>query len=91
MVIFYNNDNLSGFDLVVRSGDQVNDMDEEELHSLFESSDAFIGEWISTDVDSVLTSLLTKYPEVSNKELFLILEKSGVFSNDEIKILLEKL
>lgn len=70
----YNNDNLSGFDLVVRSGDQVNDMDEEELHSLFESSDAFIGEWISTDVDSVLTSLLTKYPEVSNKELFLILE-----------------
>ena len=47
----YNNDNLSGFDLVVRSGDQVNDMDEEELHSLFESSDAFIGEWISTDVD----------------------------------------
>lgn len=71
---FYNNDNLSGFDLVVRSGDQVNDMDEEELHSLFESSDAFIGEWISTDVDSVLTSLLTKYPEVSNKELFLILE-----------------
>lgn len=74
MVIFYNNDNLSGFDLVVRSGDQVKDMDEEELHSLFESSDAFIGEWISTDVDSVLTSLLTKYPEVSNKELFLILE-----------------
>ncbi|WP_295030262.1 Ig-like domain-containing protein [uncultured Methanobrevibacter sp.] len=70
----YNNDNLSGFDLVVRSGDQVKDMDEEELHSLFESSDAFIGEWISTDVDSVLTSLLTKYPEVSNKELFLILE-----------------
>ena len=70
----YNEDKLSGFNLVVRSGDQVKNMDEEELHSLFDRSDAFIGEWISTDVDSVLTKLLGKYPELSHKELFLILE-----------------
>ena len=70
----YNQDKLSGFNLVVRSGDQVKNMDEEELHSLFDKSDAFIGEWISTDVDSVLTKLLGKYPELSHKELFLILE-----------------
>ena len=70
----YNTENLSGFNIVVRSGEQVKDMNEEELYSLFSSSDAFIGEWISTDVDSVLTNLLGKYPNLSNKELFLILE-----------------
>ncbi|WP_405295648.1 cobaltochelatase subunit CobN [Methanobrevibacter sp.] len=69
-----NQDNLTGFKLVVRSGEQVKDMNEEELHTLFSQSDAFIGEWISTDVDSVLTNLLGKYPELSHKELFLILE-----------------
>lgn len=70
----YNKDNLSGFNIVLRSGEQVKGMKEEELHSLFVNSDAFIGEWISTDVDSVLTNLLGKYPELSHKELFLILE-----------------
>ena len=70
----YNKDNLSGFNLVVRSGEQVKNMQEDELHKLFTDSDAFIGEWISTDVDSVLTNLLGKYPELSHKELFLILE-----------------
>ena len=70
----YNQDGLSGFNMVVRSGDQIKNMGEEELHSLFDKSDAFIGEWISTDVDSVLTKLLGKYPELSHKELFLILE-----------------
>ena len=70
----YNVDNRSGFKLVVRSGQQVKDMNESELYNLFDKSDAFIGEWISTDVDSVLTSLLGKYPNFSNKELFLILE-----------------
>ncbi len=70
----YNQEKLSGFNLVVRSGDQIKNMDEDELHSLFDKSDAFIGEWVSTDVDSVLTKLLGKYPELSHKELFLILE-----------------
>ena len=70
----YNKDNLSGFNLIIRSGDQIKDMDEEELYSLFKSSDAFIAEWVSSDVDSVLTSLLNKHPDVSHKELFLILE-----------------
>ena len=79
----YNQDKLSGFNLVVRSGDQVKDMDEEELHMLFDNSDAFIGEWISTDVDSVLTKLLGKYPNLSNKELFLILEPPSGNLNSE--------
>ena len=70
----YNQDGMSGFNIVLRSGEQIKNMDEEELHSLFDKSDAFIGEWISTDVDSVLTNLLGKYPELSHKELFLILE-----------------
>lgn len=70
----YNQDNLVGFNIVLRSGDQVKTMDEEELRSLFDQSDAFIGEWISSDVDAVLTNLLGKYPNLSNKELFLILE-----------------
>ena len=70
----YNQDSLSGFNIVLRSGDQVKDMDEEELRSLFDQSDAFIGEWISTDVDAVLTNLLGKYPNLSDKGLFLILE-----------------
>ena len=61
----------------MRSGEQVKGMKEEELHSLFVNSDAFIGEWISTDVDSVLTNLLGKYPELSHKELFLIPAKIG--------------
>ena len=83
----YNQDNLSGFNIVIRSGDQVKDMNEEELHDLFSSSDAFIGEWISSDVDSVLTSLLGKYPELSHKELFLILQPpSGKMNSDSTSI-----
>ena len=70
----YTKDKLSGFNLIVRSGEQIKDMDENELYSIFNKSDAFIGEWISSDVDSVLTNLLGKYPTLSNKELFLILE-----------------
>ena len=69
-----NQENKSGFNLIIRSGEQVKDMSEDELHSLLDKSDAFIGEWISTDVDSVLTNLLGKYPELSHKELFLMLE-----------------
>ena len=79
----YNQDNYTGFNIVLRSGDQVKDMDEEDLHALFDKSDAFIGEWISSDVDSVLTSLLGKYPELSHKELFLILEPPSGNMNSE--------
>ena len=78
-----NEDNLTGFNIVLRSGEQVKDMKEEELHSLMESSDAFIGEWISTDVDAVLTNLLGKYPNLSHKELFLILEPPSGNLNSE--------
>ncbi len=75
-------DGLENVTLIVRSGDQVKTMDEEELYGLVDSSDAFIGEWISTDVDSVLTSLLGKYPNLSNKSLFLILEPPTSKLND---------
>ena len=82
-----NHDNLSGFNLVVRSGDQVKDMSEDELKALFTTSDAFVGEWISTDVDAVLTNLLGKYPELSHKELFLILQPpSGNLNSDSTSI-----
>lgn len=79
----YNQNNLSGFNIVLRSGNQIKDMDESELHTLFDKSDAFIGEWISTDVDSVLTNILSKYPNLSNKELFLILEPPSGNLNSE--------
>ena len=79
----YNQDKLSGFNIVLRSGDQIKDMNEDELHALFSGSDAFIGEWISTDVDAVLTNLLGNYPELSHKELFLILEPPSGNVNSE--------
>ena len=60
--------------LVVRSGAQIKDMDETEFANLLVDCDGFIGEWVSTDVDSVLTSILNKNPTLSNKKLFLILE-----------------
>lgn len=65
---------LSGVTIIVRSGNQVKLMSENELYNLINSSDAFVGEWISSDVDAVLTSILGKYPKLSNKQLFLILE-----------------
>lgn len=60
--------------LIVRSGAQVKEMDETEFTNLLVNCDAFIGEWVSTDVDAVLTSILNKNPNISNKKLFLILE-----------------
>ena len=66
--------NLSNINLVIRSGEQIKEMNDVELVKLLSSCDGFVGEWISSDVDSVLTNVLGKYPELSNKELFLILE-----------------
>ena len=83
----FNNYNLGSVKLIVRSGDQVKTMDEQELIDLIDSSDAFIGEWISADVDSVLTSVLSKNPNLSNKKLFLILElPSGNLNSDSSSI-----
>ena len=62
-------------------------MDESELIDLLSSSDAFIGEWISSDVDSVLTSVLSKNPSLSDKKIFLILEPpSGNLNSDSSSI-----
>ena len=78
---------LNNVNLIVRSGNQVKTMSECELYGLVNQSDAFIGEWVSTDVDSVLTSLLVKYPNLSKKELFLILEPpSGKISSTSTSI-----
>ena len=65
---------LSNVNLVVRSGIQVKEMDESEFTDLLANCDGFIGEWVSTDVDAVLTSVLNKNPSLSDKKLFLILE-----------------
>ncbi|MBQ2653170.1 MAG: cobaltochelatase subunit CobN [Methanobrevibacter sp.] len=70
----FSENKLENINLVVRSGDQIKTMDESELIVLLSSCDGFIGEWVSSDVDSVLTSVLSKYPGLSDKKLFLILE-----------------
>ena len=70
----YDEGKLTNVNLIIRSGEQVKEMDEAEFVGYLSACDAFIGEWISTDVDSVLTSALTKDPDLSNKRMFLILE-----------------
>ena len=78
---------LKNVNLIIRSGDQVKTMDENELIYYLSSCDAFIGEWISSDVDSVLTSILTKDSSLSDKKMFLILEPpSGNLNSDSSSI-----
>ena len=52
-------------------------MNENELYNLVETSDIVIINWLTSDADSVFTNLLLKYPNLSNKELFLFLETSS--------------
>ena len=70
----YDEYDLKNVNFVVRSGFQVKEMEETEFARLLYNCDAFIGEWVSTDVDAVLTSVLSKDPTLSNKKLFFILE-----------------
>ncbi|MBR1610606.1 MAG: cobaltochelatase subunit CobN, partial [Methanobrevibacter sp.] len=70
----FNEHDFKNVNIIVRSGQQIKTMEELELVNLLYSSDAFIGEWISTDVDAVLTSTIEKYPDVVEKQIFLILE-----------------
>ena len=70
----FNGSNLKNVNLVIRSGDQIKTMEEDEVANLLYSCDGFIGEWVSGDIDAVLTSILVKDPSLSNKKLFLILE-----------------
>ncbi len=67
-------DNLDNVKFIVRSGIQVKEMDESEFTALLAGCDVFIGEWVSTDVDAVLTSALNKDPSLSDKKMFFILE-----------------
>lgn len=69
--------NYSNVDIQVRSSDQISTMDEEELYNLVNKSDIVIINWLTTDADSVFTNLLIKYPYLSNKEMFLVLETSS--------------
>ena len=71
--LFDEND-LKNINIQVRSGIQVKNMNESDFAEELINCDVFIGEWVSTDVDAVLTSILNKNPELSNKKLFLILE-----------------
>lgn len=69
--------NYSNIDIQVRSSNQISKMDEDELYKLVNSSDIVIANWLTTDADSVFTNLLLKHPNLSNKEMFLILETSS--------------
>ena len=66
--------NFSNVQINIRSGNQINAMSEEEIYDLLLSCDAFIGQWISSNVDAVITSILGKDPSLSDKRIFLLLE-----------------
>ena len=68
------NSSFTNVNINIRSGDQINAMSEEEIYDLMYACDAFIGQWVSSNVDAALTSILGKYPTLSDKKLFLILE-----------------
>ena len=87
----YDTYDLTNINLIVRSSEQVKEMKEDELFDLLSSCDGFIGEWISSDVDSVLTSILNKHPYLSNKKMFLILElPSGNLNSNSTSISLAR-
>lgn len=79
----FNEYDLNNVNIIIRSGDQIKNMHETEVTNLLTSCDAFIGEWISSDVDAVLTSILNKNPTLSNKKIFLILEPPSGNLNSE--------
>ena len=68
------NSSFSNVKINIRSGSQITEMPEEELYDLMSSCDAFLGQWVISNVDAVLTNLLGKYPDLSDKGVFLILE-----------------
>ena len=65
---------FSNVNINIRSGNQINAMSEEEIYDLLVTCDAFIGQWISSNVDAVLTSIIGKYPALTEKKIFLLLE-----------------
>jgi Uncharacterized conserved protein len=60
----------------IMSGVQVEAMSEDELRAYLSSCDIFLGEWITTNAATLLTSVLKNHPEIANKPngVFLILE-----------------
>ena len=69
--------NYSNVNIQVRSCDQVYSMKEDEIYNLVNESDIVIVNWLTSDADAVLTNILNKDPNLSNKELFLILQTSA--------------
>ena len=82
-----NSGNYTNLNIIVRSGNQIKEMNETELYNLIYNCDIFIDEWVSTDVDAVLTSLLGKNPQLSNKKLFLILEPPTSSTSTSLKLM----
>lgn len=79
--------NYTNITIIVRNGNQIKEMNQTELYTLIYNSDIFIDEWVSTDVDAVLTSLLGKNPTLSNKKLFLVLEPPTTSSGTSINLM----
>lgn len=69
--------NYSNLDIQVRNGGQISNMNETELYNIVKNSDIVIINWLDTDADATLTNLLLKHPNLSDKELFLVLETSS--------------
>lgn len=72
-----NSNRFPDVNIQVRSSNQISSMDSDTLYELISNSDLVICNWLTTDADAVLTNLLTKYPTLSNKELFIVLETSS--------------
>ncbi len=73
----------------LRSNVQVEAMPEDQLRSLLESCDIFIGEWITTDAATLLFQVLSSHPEVANKAngIFLILEPPVSTTSSSVELM----
>jgi cobaltochelatase CobN len=73
----------------IRSGFQVEAMSEDELRAYISSCDIFLGEWITTNAATLLSSALQNHPEIANKPngLFLILEPPVSTSSSIVELM----
>ena len=73
----------------IRSGIQVEAMSEDEIRAYLSSCDIFLGEWITTNAATLLTSVLKKNPEIANKPngVFLILEPPVSTSSSTVDLM----
>ncbi|MCE5215144.1 MAG: cobaltochelatase subunit CobN [Methanobacterium sp.] len=73
----------------LRNPSQVDAMTEDELRVYLDNCDIFIGEWISTNNAILLSNVLSKYPEVANKQngVFIILEPPVSTTSSSISLM----